>query len=108
MKLMKDYSGALTEIYKHVGIDLGAEIYPVEDYSEKYWSMDDYEVLHANTEKDLMDQDKTFGSDEIYRGRHYNQAIYVGEELTLILCYFKYNDCRGSFKAFNNKKRIIL
>jgi len=105
--IMARYKSAKDEIYEHVGFKEDWVVYPIDDRTSMYWTLNgDSEVRYAKTEEDLNDEASgNFYVDEIYKQRFYSKWIYEGEDLTMIFCD-PGTDGMKWFGIFSNSLRI--
>ena len=104
LELIKNYNNSLQAIYDHVGWVEDWVICPIDDCTDKYWSVDDGTVKYANS-SEQYDSDGDCYTDEIYTQRFYNKHVYRGEKLTMIFCD-PHTDGMKWFRIFDNNKEI--
>jgi len=105
--LMVSYKSALNEIYDHVGFKEDWVIYPIDDRTDKVWSLiGDSAVRYAENEEKLLDEAAgEYYEDEIYKQRFYTKWVYEGKDLTMIFCD-PHVDGMKYFGVFSNQKKI--
>jgi len=105
--LMANYNTALKELYDHVGFKEDWVVYPVDDRTDMFWSLDgDSAVRYSETEEKLKDEAAgEYYEDEIYKQRFYSKWIYEGQDLTMIFVDTHVDGMRY-FAIFSNSKKI--
>ena len=103
MELMTNYNDAVQKLYDHVGFKEDWVLCPIDDCTDKFWSVDDEQVKFANSEEQF-NSDGDYYQDEIYKQRFYSKWVYEGKELTMIFCN-TYTDGVCWFRVFDNGKR---
>jgi len=105
--LMANYKTALRELYDHVGFKEDRVVYPIDDRTDKYWTLDgDSVVRYAETEEKLRDEAAgEYYEEEIYKQRFYSKWIYEGQDLTMIFVD-PHVDGMRYFAIFGNSKKI--
>jgi len=104
MKLINDYNNALKELYKHVGFVEDWVVFPIDDCTDKFWSIDGDKCVYANS-KEQFESDGDYYQDDIYKQRFYDKWVYEGEQLTMIFCDPHVDGVKW-FRVFDNSKRI--
>ena len=101
MELISNYTNALQAIYDHVDFEEKAVVYPIDDATNYYWTIDKSVVNYADSIEELNNDD--YYIDYIRREYCYKKSIYEGEKFTMIFC-----DVDGIilFKIFDNSKRL--
>lgn len=105
MSLIENYNKALQDIYDHVGFTEDWVICPLDDQTDKFWSVDEHEVRYADSIEELESGDGNSYSDEIYKQRFYSKWVYEGEKYTMIFCD-PHVDGMKWFRIFDNTKKI--
>jgi len=103
--IMKNYSEAKNELFKHVGFKEDWVVYPISDFTNYYWKTKGNKILYALKKKDVVNETGEHYEDEIYMQRFYDKWIYKGSELTMIFCDPKTDNTKW-FKVFTNKKMV--
>ena len=104
MKLIEDYNEALQKIYDHVGFVEDWVIYPIDDRTDSYWSVNKTSVKFADS-LEQYNSNGDYYSDEIYTQRFYDKWVYEGEDITMIFCNPGVDGMKW-FRIFDNTKRI--
>jgi hypothetical protein len=106
--LIVSYKSALNEIYEHVGFNEKGIAYPIDDRTDKVWSLiGDSAVRYAETEEKLLDEAAgEYYEDKIYKQRFYTKWVYEGNDLTMIFCDPLFADGMKYFGVFSNAKRV--
>ena len=94
MKILKKYFKIVHEIYEYFEYEGGEQIYPIEDYTEFFWVINDDFIYYSENKED------SFVNDEYLE-------LYKGEEYTMFLIKDTHNldDC---LIIFDNKKELYL
>jgi len=100
MELLENYNKSLKAIFDHVGYKYGDESDGINDYTDEFWDFDTESVSYADTEKEFEEEDGNYYVSDIY-----NEHIYVGELITLIICNSDFDNTRINC-IFDNSKRI--
>lgn len=93
MELMTNYNDAVQKLYDHVGFKEDLVLCPINDCTEKFWSVNDEQVKYADS-KEQFNSDGDYYQDEIYKQRFYSKWVYEGKELTMIFCNPHTDFCR--------------
>lgn len=104
MSLIENYNKAKQEIYDHVGFEEDWVVYPIDDSTEFYWTVDENSVKYANLEVGLLSESEYF-QDDIYTQRFYDKWVYRGEDITMIFCDPGVDGMKY-FRIFDNLKEI--
>ena len=104
MKLMDDFNEARKNLYEHVGFVEDWVMCPIDDCTDKYWSVDENVCKYADS-KEQFKSDGDYYKDEIYTHRFYEKWVYEGKDLTMVFCD-PHVDRVQWFRFFDNKKRI--
>jgi len=104
MELLKNYEKALQAIYDHVDFEEDWVVFPIDDCTDYYWSVDDDNVYYAESKEEYEDQEGNYYVDEIYKNRFYKKWVYEGEHLTMIMCDPRVDGMK-CFKIFDNSKK---
>lgn len=105
MELIKNYADALKAIYEHVGFVEDWVVYPIDDQTDMFWSVDDNTVKYAESIEKFNSNDDEYYLDDIYTQRFYSKWIYEGEQITMIFCD-PHTDGMKWFRIFDNAKKI--
>ena len=95
--LIDNYFKLQDEIFKHCGYQEGWKIYPIVDYREYFWTIDDEDLITSN-ENDFSDDGNCY-CDEIIGN------IFKGEKYTLILVD-THVDGNSYLALLNNLKEV--
>lgn len=104
MELISNYKKALQALYDHVGFKEDWVIYPIDDCTSKYWSIDSKQVKYADSEEQY-NSDGDYYIDDIYTQRFYSKWVYEGKKFTMIFCD-PHVDGMKWFRIFDNAKRL--
>ncbi len=80
-------------------------ICPIDDCTDKYWSVDSDKVKYAVSLGEYQNEEGLYYEDDIYQQRFYNKHVYRGEKLTMIFCD-PHTDGMKWFRIFDNNKEI--
>lgn len=105
MELIKNYNEALQKIYEHVGFEEDFVVCPIDDCTDKFWSVNDSTVCYADSLEELILQDGNYYEDEIYKQRFYSKWVYEGEDFTMIFCNPQVDGMKW-FRLFDNSNRL--
>lgn len=105
MELLENYNEAIKQIYDHVGFTQDWVIFPIDDCTNKFWSINDAKnkVRYADG-IDQFKYDGVYYEDEIYKQRFYSKWVYEGDNFTMIFCDPNVDGMRW-FRIFDNSKR---
>lgn len=104
MTLITNYKNALNELYQHVGFVEDWVVYPIDDKTNCFWSVDSETVKYAET-MEKFNSDGDYYLDQIYTQRFYSKHVYEGEKLTMIFCDPGVDGMKW-FRVFDNTKKI--
>lgn len=104
MELIENYKKSLDAIYEHVGFEEDWVVCPIDDSTEMFWTVDEFNVTYAET-IEQFNSDGNYYQDDIYTQCFYNKHIYEGEKFTMIFCD-PHVDGMKWFRIFDNSKRI--
>lgn len=104
MKLINDYKDALKNIYEHVGFVQDWVVFPIDDCTDKYWSVNDENCIYADS-KEQFESEGDYYQDEICKQRFYDKWVYEGEQITMVICNPLVDGVRW-FRVFDNSKRM--
>lgn len=111
MKLLNEYFDLQKKIYDYFGYAEDWVAIPLDDQTECYWTLTQYEdgkgfvQFHPNR-KDLLDKDGgNYYENEIYTQRFLPKWVYRGEEYTMICCD-THTDGNKFLCIFDNAKEI--
>lgn len=105
MSLINNYISARKAIYDHVGLIEDWVINPIDDCTDKYWTVNKDSVTYADDKDDVINGSGNCYTDEIHKQRFYDKWVYEGKDITLIFCDPHVDGCRW-FRIFDNSKRI--
>lgn len=103
LNLITDYNQALQAIYDHVGFVENWVVYPVDDCTEMFWTIEDDTVRYSPTIAELETQSDNHYSEGIFKQRLYRQNVYRGASFTLVFCDTQ-TDGQRLFRLFDNTK----
>lgn len=102
--IIENYLEALQEIYNHVGFEEDWVVYPIDDCTKYYWSIDDETVEYADSLEEFISEEGNHYTAEIYKQRFYDKWVYEGKLYTMI--FLNPNvDGMKYFSLFDNNKR---
>jgi hypothetical protein len=104
MTLIENYNKALQDIYDHVGFEEDYVIYPIDDSTENFWTVDDDSVKYGPS-IDVLESNGDFYQDDIYKQRFYDKWVYRGDDITMIFCDPGVDGMKY-FRIFDNLKEI--
>jgi len=104
MQLLTDYFELQQRIYTYFGYVEEWQVFPLED-STKYWWFISNTCVHFATTREKLNDEEERNMDELFHYRGTSQAVFEGEEYTLIVVD-TYTDGNKFLSIFDNKKRV--
>jgi hypothetical protein len=107
MKLLEDFEKAKQALYDHVGFVEDWTVYPIDDRTDMFWTLDETEkcIRYADS-IEALNSDGDYYENEIYKQRFYNKWIYRGEKLTMIIVN-THTDGNCFFAFYDNEKEVL-
>ena len=102
--LLDAFAKAKQDLYRHVGFTEDWVVYPIDNQTDHFWSVEDCVIKFADS-MEQFESDGDYYCGEIYTQRFYDKHVYRGEDLTMV-----FNDTGVDgmkyFTFFDNKKEV--
>lgn len=105
MDLINNYTNALQAIYDHVGFVEDWVFYPIDDRTDKYWSVDESNIRYADSIEEFESETGNYYEDELYTQRFYKKWVYRGELITMAFSNPGIDGMKY-FAIFDNSKEV--
>ena len=111
MRLLKDYQELENQIHAYFGYVEGWKVIPLDDSTEYYWKLREYEggsgrVCYGEQFDDVNEETGSHYDDEIYTQRFLPKYVYRGQDYTMISCD-THVDGNKFLRIFDNKLEVI-
>ena len=103
MNPIDKYIKAKQDLYDSVGFIPSYVECAIDDCTDLYWFINEKSVKYSNSIEEM--NSGGYWEDQIYTQRFYKQHMFVGKELTMVMCDTQ-QDTGKWFRFFSNDKNI--